>query len=125
MVEGENGRGGGHPVRIAKPPRPKAAAVNVILDQKTTDRSRSDLPIDLAGPDGVPFGTLTPLAPPGAHRPGHDPVWSAAEVAEMKRRMANPGPTRPSEEVYREVFGENWRTRDHNAERLTRETRGA
>ena len=99
--------------------------MTVILDQETTDRLRTDGPVKLAGPDGVPFGTLTPLAPSGTSVPADDPAWSAAEIAEMKRQMENRGPTRPSEEVYREIFGENWRTRDYNAERPAGEARNA
>ena len=99
--------------------------MTVILDQETTDRLRTDGPVELAGPDGVPFGTLTPLASPGLRVTVDDPVWSASEIAAMQRQMANRGPTRPSEDVYREIFGENWRSRDHNAERPAGETRDA
>ena len=101
--------------------------MTVILDQKTTDRLKTGGPVELAGPDGVPFGTLTPLESPGIDPDivTDDPVWSAEEIAGMKRRMLEGGPTRPSEEVYLEVFGENWRTRDHNAERAAKEATDA
>ena len=77
----------------------------ITLDRETFEHYRAAGPAELLSPDGVPFATLTPVSAP----PEGADDWTAEELAEIADRP--PQPSRPAEDVYREIFGEGWRER--------------
>ena len=83
----------------------------ITLDPAATERLRAvDGPTELVDADGVAYATLTPLV----SGPTHDLAahgWTEEEIAEAKHRARSGERGRPAEEVFGDVFGENWRTR--------------
>ena len=81
------------------------------LDPAATARLRAvDGPTELIDAEGVAYATLTPLAAP----PLPDLTaggWTEEEIAEAKHRARSGERGRPTEDVFGDVFGENWRTR--------------
>ena len=91
-------------------PDPSAAMTQITLDRETFERYRAAGPAELLSPDGEPFATLTPLVSgPTPDLAAHG--WTAEEIAAAKARARSGEPGRPAEDVYRDVFGEDWRTR--------------
>ena len=71
----------------------------IVLDpQQTASVTAAIAPVEVRGPDGTVLGMIYPKHP-NSSGPEEDPDFSAADIAEFKRRLASDSPRHTTQQV--------------------------